>query len=92
MTSAWRRSMSSTRKTPEHPGSAKNLPGIEAAEAAEAAEAGEAGEAAEAAEAAEAGDGGAAEGADAPARREHFPITLTQVVSYHARSRIATLS
>ena len=31
--SAWRRSMSSTRRTPEHRKSAKNLPGGEAAEA-----------------------------------------------------------
>jgi len=49
LTSAWRRSMSSTRRTPEHPKLAKNLPGGEAAgavagEAAEAA----AGEAADA--------------------------------------------
>ena len=52
LTSAWRRSMSSTRKTPEHPGPAYNLPEA-AATAATAAEAAEAAtEAAEAAEAA----------------------------------------
>jgi hypothetical protein len=37
LTSAWRRSMSSTRKMPEYPGPAYNLPTIAAAEAAEAA-------------------------------------------------------
>ena len=37
LTSAWRRSMSSTRKMPEYPGPTYNLPTGEAAEAAEAA-------------------------------------------------------
>jgi hypothetical protein len=75
--------MSSTRKTPEHPGSANDLP-EEVAEAAEAAGAAEA--AAEAAEAAEAEAAEAAAEAAAAAGRgefaasascEHFPITLT---------------
>ena len=81
-TSAWGRSTSSTRKPPEHPGSAKNLP-EPAAEAAEAAGAAEA--AAEAAEVVEAVEAAAAEAAAAvgsgefaaSARLDHLPITLT---------------
>ena len=74
LTSAWRPSMSSTRKMPEYPSPAYNLP-IAAAEAAEAAEAarcaeaavlaGEVAEAVEAVEAAATGAGGAAFGSGA---------------------------
>jgi hypothetical protein len=81
--------MSSTRKTLEHPDSAKSLPEVaEAAEAAAVAEAAEA--AAEAAEAAEAAAAAAAVAAvcrgefAASARAEHFPITLTDA-GHHGR-------
>jgi hypothetical protein len=74
--------MSSIRKTPEHPGSANDLPEVaEAAEAAGAAEAAaEAAEAAEAEAAEAAAEAAAAAGRGefaASARLEHFPITLT---------------
>ncbi len=86
-TSAWARSMFSTRKTPARPASAKRLPELaEAAEAAadaEAAEvAAEAAAAAEAAQAAEVAEAAAAAAVcrgelAAGARRGHLPITLT---------------
>jgi hypothetical protein len=83
-TSAWVRSMSSTRKTPEHPGSANSMPaeaaGAAAAEAAEAAA--EVAEAAAAEAAAAVCHGESA----ASARPEHFPITLTDA-RRHGRVR-----
>jgi hypothetical protein len=83
LTSAWRRSTFSTRKTPEHPGPAYSLPGGEAADAvAAAAEAADAaGEPAEAAEAAE--YPGVIPGEVATtARRKHFPTTLIDADRY----------
>ena len=71
-TSAWGRSTSSTRKTPERPDSAKSLP--EAAAEAAAAEAAAAGAAAEAA-AAEAGAEAAAAEAAAAACRGEFAVS-----------------
>jgi len=62
-TSAWVRSLSSTRKTPEPSGSAKNLPNEVAEAAPEAAQSADAPEAAQSAEAPEA----AAEAAEAAA-------------------------
>jgi hypothetical protein len=79
LTSAWGRSLFSTRKPPEHLGSVYNLPN-EVAEVAEAAEvAPEVAEPAELAEAAEAAAVAAAfrgELAASFARLEHFPIAL----------------
>ena len=88
-TSAWGRSTSSTRKTPERPDSAKSLP--EAAAEAAAAEAAAAGAAAEAAAAEAAGAEAAAAEAAAAACRGEFavsarlgraPITLTDARSW----------
>ena len=90
-TSAWGRSTSSTRRLPEHPGSANKLPGraVGAAEAAGAAEAvAEAAEAAEAAAAA--GAAGAAAAAvrrgefAASARFEHFLRTVGWAKNAHS--------
>ena len=72
-TSAWGRSTSSTRKTPERPDSAKSLP--EAADAAAAAAAGGAAEAAAEAAAAEAGAEAAAAEAAAAACRGEFAVS-----------------
>ena len=75
-TSAWRRSMSSTRKTPEHPGPTYSLLPEEVADAVAAAD--EAADAAAVAEAAEAAEAAVCRGElAASARLECFPNTLT---------------
>ena len=79
-TSAWRRSMSSTRKTPEHPGPTYSL-SEEVADAVAAAD--EAADEAAAAEAAEAAEAAVCRGElAASARLEHFPITLIDAGRY----------